>query len=478
MRPNAFIRYALLQGALASFCIAPTDSSASEQRPPNFVIIFADDLGYGDLSCYGHPTIRTPELDRMAAEGMRFTQFYVAASVCTPSRAGLLTGRLPIRNGMCGDHRRVLFQDSTGGLPKSEITIAEELKPRGYATACIGKWHLGHLPEFLPTQRGFNSYFGIPYSNDMRIDPQAKSADNVLLREGVTIDKLRNDPLPGGNVPLMRNDEVIEYPVDQSTLTERYTDEAIRFIEANQKRPFLLYIAHTMPHTPLHIDQQRAGTSSRGIYGDVVQEIDRNVGRVLQTLRDLKLDRHTMVLFTSDNGPWLVRKLNGGSAGLLRGGKGATWEGGMREPAIAWWPGKIKPGVVSEQLGSTLDVFPTLAALANAALPNDHILDGYNLAPVLLENKPSPRNEMFFYRGSQLMAVRKGPWKAHMFTQMAYDGMQKRIKHDPPELYHLDHDPGEHFNVAEQHPDVLAEIAKLVEAHRSNLTPARSQLDN
>jgi arylsulfatase A len=363
-------------------------------------------------------------------------------------------------------------------LPQDEITIARQLKERGYATACVGKWHLGHLPPFLPMKHGFDSYFGIPYSNDMRIDPDAQLAGDIKLRDNVSVESIRDEPLKGGNAPLMRGEEVIEYPADQRALTERYTDEAIRFIETNKERPFFLYLPHTMPHTPLHIAEEHAGKSKRGLYGDVVEELDRNVGRLLQKLRDSKLDQNTLVLFTSDNGPWLAQRGNGGSAGLLRGGKGATWEGGMREPAIAWWPGKIKAGAVTAELGSTLDVFPTLSALAGVPLPNDRPLDGYDLSGLILENKPSPRSEMFFYRGTYLMAVRKGPWKAHLITQNAYGKDLARVEHNPPELYQLEHDPGERYNVAEQHPEVLAKIAKLIEQHKANLKPVPSRLES
>lgn len=422
--------------------------AAAAQSPgglPNIVIIFADDLGYGDLGCFGHPTIRTPNLDRMAAEGMKLTQFYSAASVCTPSRAALLTGRLPIRNGMCGDRRRVLFPNSKGGLPDGEITIAEALKTRNYATCCIGKWHLGHLPKYLPTRHGFDYYFGIPYSNDMR------------------------------PTPLMRNEKVIEEPVDQTTLTKRYTREAVKFIERNKDRPFFVYFPHTFPHVPLFASKDFKGKSLRGLYGDVVEELDWSVGQVLQALRNLGLARKTLVFFTSDNGPWLIRKLNGGSAGLLRGGKGSTWEGGMREPCIAWWPGKIEAGSVSAALACTMDLFPTCLELAGLPLPKDRIIDGVSLVPVLMGERQAVRDVMFYYRGTRLMAVRKGPWKVHFITQAGYG--EKPKKHDPPLLYNLEHDPSEKYDVAKEHPDVIAEIMKVVERHRATVKPVKSQLD-
>ncbi len=419
-------------------------STLAAPRQPNFVVLFADDLGYGDLGCYGHPTIRTHELDRMAAEGMRFTQFYSAAPVCTPSRAALLTGRLPIRSGLCADKPRVLFPFSAGGIPDSEITLAEALKNKGYATICVGKWHLGHLPQYLPTRHGFDAYFGIPYSNDMK------------------------------PTPLMRNEKVIEETAVQETLTPRYTDEAIRFIRKNHDKPFLVYLPYTFPHTPLHASKLFRDTSRRGLYGDVVEEIDWSVGQILATLRVLGLAEHTLVMFTSDNGPWLVRKQHGGSAGLLRGGKGSTWEGGVREPAIAWWPGRIAAGVASHALASTMDIFPTCLALAGAELPTDRIIDGKDLSPVLFGPGGGGHPLLFNYRGTTLMAVRKGPWKAHLITEPGYGG--GRETHDPPLLFHLEHDPSEKYNVAKDHPDVIADLLAEIERHRANLTPAECQL--
>jgi len=417
------------------------------ERPPNFVVIFADDLGYGDLACYGHPTIRTPHLDRMAAEGMLFTDFYAAASVCTPSRAALLTGRLPIRSGMCSDKGRVLFPDSAGGLPQSEITIAEALKTKGYATICIGKWHLGHLPQYLPTNHGFDSYFGIPYSNDMK------------------------------PTVLMRDQKIIENPAEQATLTPRYTDEAIRFIAKNNNKPFFVYLPHTFPHTPLFASQQFKGRSLRGLYGDVIEELDMSTGKILEALKQLGIAEQTLVIFTSDNGPWLTQKLDGGSAGLLRDGKRTTFEGGMRVPAIAWWPGKIKPNTTTHALTSTMDIFTTCLTLAGAELPADRIIDGKDLTPVLLGTGPCQRKTLFYYRGEQLMAVRKGPWKAHLITQggLTRDS-DPAVKHDPPVLHNLHRDPSEQYNVAKENPDVIADILKEVQQHRAGLKRGKCQL--
>jgi arylsulfatase A len=440
----------------------------SASRPPNFVVIFCDDLGYGDVGSFGNPTIRTPNLDRMAAEGQRWTSFYAADSVCTPSRSALLTGRLPIRTGMFSDTRRVLFPDSAGGLPPSEITIAELLKTRGYATAAVGKWHLGHLPEYLPTKQGFDSYFGIPYSNDMDATFKFSSRDEY-------VSFMKNPRREYWNVPLMQNERVVERPADQTTITRRYTDEAIEFIGANRDRPFFLYLAHSMPHMPLFRSKDFENKSARGLYGDVIEELDANIGRVLDTLRRLKLERDTLVVFTSDNGPWALFDEQGGSAGLLRGAKGGTYEGGMREPAIFWRPGAIKPGVVTE-IGSTLDLAPTFWALAGVRAPSDRALDGYDLSPVLLGKGRSPRQTMFYWRGSKLYAVRHGSFKAHFITQPEYGG-GPAVAHETPELYNLDHDPSEKWNVAAEHPDVIAEIRRIAEEHRKSIPPVENQLD-
>ena len=440
----------------------------SASRPPNFVVIFCDDLGYGDVGSFGNPTIRTPNLDRMAAEGQRWTSFYAADSVCTPSRSALLTGRLPIRTGMFSDTRRVLFPDSAEGLPASEITIAELLKSRGYATAAIGKWHLGHLPEYLPTKQGFDSYFGIPYSNDM-------DATFKFSARGEYVNFMKNPKREYWNVPLMRNEQVVERPADQTTITRRYTDEALKFIGANRNKPFFLYLAHSMPHMPLFRSKNFENKSARGLYGDVIEELDANIGRVLDTLRQLKLERDTLVVFTSDNGPWAIFDEQGGSAGPLRGAKGGTYEGGMREPTIFWRPGAIKSGVVTD-IGSTLDLLPTFCAMAGVQAPSDRVLDGYDLSPVLLGKGRSPRETMFYWRGSKLYAVRHGSFKAHFITQPEY-GAEPAVTHETPELYNLDHDPSEKWNIAAERPDVIAEIRRIAEEHKKSIPPVENHLD-
>jgi len=440
--------------------------SLAEEKPqsPNFVIIFADDMGYGDMGIYGHPTIKTPNLDRLAYEGQKWTNFYVAAPVCTPSRAGLMTGRLPIRSGMCSEKRRVLFPDSNGGLPENEITIASALKDAGYSTACIGKWHLGHHSEYLPTSHGFDFYFGIPYSNDM---------DRV---EGGNAEEAYTHPkIDYFNVPLMRNNEVIERPADQTTITKRYTQEAIKFIQQNKEKPFFVYLAHSMPHIPLFRSKEFENTSLRGIYGDVIQELDWSVGQIIKTLKDTGLDKNTIVVFTSDNGPWLIFREQGGSAGLLSGGKGGTYEGGMREPAIFWSPGKIKPGVITD-LGTTMDLLPTFANLANVQLPSDRVYDGYDIYPVLAGSGNSQRDVVFYYRGTEVFAVRKGAYKAHFITQPEYGSNVKTVQ-NPPLLFNLNVDPSEKYNIAEQHPDVIADIQKTLKEHMVSVIPVENQLE-
>lgn len=454
--------------AAAAAADVPEQSDLPER--PNVVVIFCDDLGYGDLGCFGHPTIATPELDRMAREGTKLTQFYTAASVCTPSRAGLLTGRLPQRSGMWGN-RRVLFPDSIGGLPAGEVTIAEKMQEAGYATACVGKWHLGHRPEYLPTEHGFDYYFGIPYSNDMDKVP------------GSPPDAIRNPTIEAFHVPLLegrRGESVreVERPADQRTITRRYTEKAVGFIRDHRDAPFFLYLAHSMPHVPLFRSEAFAERSLAGLYGDVIEELDWSVGQILGELRQQGLDQRTMVVFTSDNGPWLIFDQQGGSAGLLRDGKGSTWEGGMREPTLVWWPGTIPAGISSTALSSTLDLLPTCCRLAGVDPPSDRPLDGFDLTATLVDGAISPRESFFYYRGDELMAVRHGPFKAHLVTQDGYGpGARQPKKHDPPLLYDLGVDPGEQWNVAKDHADVLAEVAALVQTHQADMEIAESQLD-
>jgi arylsulfatase A len=474
MRPPTISRLTVLLLACAALT-GPGEGGAQQPargraNRPNVIVIFTDDQGYGDLGAYGHPTIRTPNLDRMAAEGLKFTQFYASAPVCTPSRAGLMTGRLPVRSGMAGGAGGVLHPFSSGGLPQSEITIAEALKAQGYATGMVGKWHLGHLPQYLPTRNGFDSWLGIPYSNDM--DRVGGAAEYVA--------DIRNPDLPieRYQVPLMRDEQIIERPADQNTITRRYTQEAVRFIRTNRGRPFFLYLAHAMPHLPLFASDAFRGKSPRGLYGDVIEELDWSVGQVLQTLRELDLDERTLVIFTSDNGPWTIFGLGGGSAGLLRGGKGSTWEGGVRVPAIAWWPGTIAPRRVTTALASNMDVFPTAMELTGGTMPRDREIDGVSLMPVLRGQREQVREVLYYYQGSQLYAIRKGPWKAHL-TVPAGQGAASAGATPPkvPQLYDLDADPSEQFDVAAQHPEVIAELQREAERHRATVKSVPSQLD-
>jgi arylsulfatase A len=438
---------------VAACALSPSSARSADVRAPNLVILFADDLGYGDLGCYGHPTIRTPNLDRMAAEGLKFTQYY-GMPVCTPSRAALLTGRLPIRSGL----NRVLFPASTGGIPDDELTLAQALKARGYATMCIGKWHLGHLPPYLPTRHGFDHYFGIPYSNDMDVQ------------------KSNHPP-----IPLMRDESIVEQPADQDTLTLRYTREAVRFIQdrsadARQGHPFFLYMPYAFPHVPLHASEAFRGKSPRGLYGDVVEELDWSVGQVLAAIRDQGLAGSTLVVFASDNGPWLIKKERGGSAGLLREGKGSTWEGGVRVPCLAWWPGTIAPGRVVQDLATEMDWFATGLDLAGARLLADRPIDGVSLVTVLRGTGSSPRDRVFYYLDTNLTAVRHGPWKLHLQTIDPAADQRKPQAHDPPLLFHLTVDPSERIDIAAQHPDIVRELLEEIAAHRRDVKPGKPQL--
>jgi len=457
---RSFFSYAL--GATCALAIA-TSTSAQAPRP-NVIVIYADDLGYGDLGSYGSPTIRTPQLDRMATEGLRFTDFYSGAEVCTPSRTALLTGRYATRSGMAGN-RRVLFPNSQGGLPPAEITMAEALKTAGYATAHIGKWHLGIHEGSRPQDQGFEETYGIPYSNDMDGRPG--------LPRGTS-----GSPTPpedGWNVPLIHNGKVIEQPVDQTTITRRYTEQTIKFIREKKNAPFFIYLAHTFPHVPMFASPAFKGKSRAGIYGDAVEEIDWSTGEILAALRSAGVAENTLVVFTSDNGPWLTMGDQGGSAGLLRDGKGSTWEGGMRVPAIAWMPGKIRPGVTS-QMASVLDLLPTAVSLARTSLPKDLVLDGTNLAPLLFEQKTLTERPLFYYRGNDIFACRLGEWKAHFSTQTGY-GQPQPEHHETPLLFHLGTDPSEKRDVAAKHPEVLARIQALVTKQRASVVPAPPQLN-
>ena len=402
----------------------------------------------------------------MANEGQKWTQFYAAAPVCTPSRAGLQTGRYPVRSGMCGFGYRVLFPDSTGGLPQSEITIARMLKDAGYATHAVGKWHLGHLPRFLPTSHGYDTYFGIPYSNDMDT-----SKDAPPWKEQFADPKSEY-----WNVPLMRGEAIIERPADQTTITERYTQETIKLIRKNRDQPFFIYLAHNLPHVPLFVSKPFEDVSLRGLYGDVIEEIDASTGRILDALREEEgLAENTLVVFTSDNGPWHMYKVQGGSAGLLRDAKGSTWEGGMREPTVFWWPEHIQPAVIMD-VGSTLDLLPTFATLCGGKLPTDRTIDGVDLAGVLLHGESSLRKGMIYYHGDQVFALREGPYKAHFKTKTDFVGQQEPEIHTPPLLYNLEHDPAEKYNIAATHAEVVQRLLQRKLEHESGVKRVPNQL--
>jgi arylsulfatase A len=465
-----------LLGAIAasavSMMLASLPVRAQPQATTNIVIILADDLGYGDLGAFGHPSIRTPRLDEMAAQGQKWTNFYVQP-VCSPSRAALLTGRLPVRSGMYGTPTvtapKVLRDNAAQGLPADEITIAEVLKTRGYATGMVGKWHLGHLPAFLPMRQGFDSWFGLPFSHDMTM---------TVPRDNGYETTAYYDPKPAyWDVPLMRNDDVVERPADHRTLTRRYTDEAVRFIEGNRDRPFFLNVAHSLPHIPLARSADYVGHSAGGIYGDTVEEIDWSTGQILDALRASGVDRRTLVVFTSDNGPWLPFKTHGGSAGPLKAGKGTTWEGGVRTPAIFWWPGTVKPSVVTD-IASAMDLFVAAAKLAEAPLPADRTIDGVDLGAPLRGTGPSPRRVLFYYWDSELRAIRKGNYKAHFTTSGAYGEGSARAEHAPPLLFNLAEDPGERFDVAARHPDLVADLIAEAEGHRKTVAFTQPLFDD
>jgi len=429
--------------------------SQEKQSKPNVIIFFTDDQGYQDVGVFGSPLIKTPNLDKMASEGIKFTDFYAASSVCSPSRAALLTGSYPPRVGV----PKVLWPNLPGGLNNQELTIADMLKTKGYATACIGKWHLGDEAQYLPTAQGFDSYYGIPFSNDMSVNPSSKVSKDIVFREGMTIDSLREKKWRGRKVPLMRQDEVVEYPVDQTTLTKRYTQEAVNFIKENKDEPFFLYVAQTMPHVPLYASPNFKGKSARGLYGDVIEEIDWSMGEILKTLESLGIDDNTLVVFTSDNGPWNLKNGNGGSALPLRGHKFETLEGGMRVPMIAQWKGKIKAGSVIEEVASTIDLLPTIAYLTDAEL-SEKPIDGKNIWTLLSGDEkaksPHSKSGFYYYKETTLEAVRQGDWKL-------------RITKDCVALYNLKDDISENNNVAAAHPKIVKKLQKMMKKFDADL---------
>lgn len=427
---------------------------------PNVIVILADDLGYGDLSCYGSTTIRTPNLDRMAAEGLRLTHFY-AQPQCSPSRAALLTGCYPQRVGIpwvVGPKGPDWTKDKYFvGLNPAEQTLPELLKTNGYATACVGKWHLGHDEAHLPTRHGFDQYFGLPYSNDMVSTAGPDWSD----------------------LPLIEGERVVELNPDQSKLTRRYTDRAVAFIDANRTRPFFLYLAHSMPHVPIFASKRFAGKSGHGPYADVVQELDWSVGEVMKALKKNGLDQNTLVMFTSDNGPWLRQGNHAGSAGGLREGKATTFEGGVRVPTLVRWPGRVPGGAVSAEPAGLIDLLPTLAQLTGASLPRATI-DGRSVADLLLgtPGAKNPRDVTYYFAVHELQAVRKGRWKLHLPHAYEHvvtpnrDGDRSgtvESRRTELALFDLQADPGEQTNVAGQHPDTVRELEQLALTFRDEL---------
>lgn len=455
---------------------------------PNFILLFADDLGFGDLGCYGHPSSLTPNLDRLAAEGLRFTDFYCTSPVCSPSRASLLTGRYQTRSGI---YPGVLYPGSKGGLPLNETTIAEVLKPQGYATAAVGKWHLGlgANGKFLPTRQGFDEYLGIPYSHDMGpcwnltcFPPDVKC---VGLCDVSTV-----------TVPLMHKENIKQQPVHFLDLEKAYSDFATNFIltSVKKKQPFFLYYPSHHTHYPQYAGLGAAGKTLRGKFGDALFELDNTIGTILTTLEKTGVINNTLIFFTADNGPELMRMSRGGNAGPLKCGKGTTYEGGMREPAIAFWPGHIRPGVTHE-MASTLDVLPTFARLAGAKLPQV-MLDGVDMTDLLVSQAKSKRETMMFYPTNPkeeqgLFALRYGKYKAHYYTRGASHsgsvpdqdcpGYAELKAHDPPLLFDLEADPSEHYPLSlEDRPDLktlLEKISKLKEEFEASMVFGESQIE-
>ncbi|MEM7100451.1 MAG: sulfatase [Pseudomonadota bacterium] len=469
---------------------------------PNFVILFADDLGYGDVQSFGHPYIRTPHIDQLAEDGQRWTDFYVAAPVCSPSRAALLTGRLPVRTGQYGQRIGVYFPNEVGGFPAEETTIAEVLTDVGYRTGIFGKWHLGDAPHAWPTRHGFDEWLGLPYSNDMDWVGEPDIDEIVSYSIAGETEKLAASmagrPAKYANPkpeywapPLFKGvrkisgagegegegegqgeyvylDETVERSAHQASLTRRYTEAAIKFMERSQaqNQPFFVYLPYAMPHTPLFRSKEFEGKSLGGRYGDVVEEIDWSVGQIRSAIERMGLADNTLVIFTSDNGPWLTMNTEGGRAGLLRHGKGTTFEGGMRVPTAFWFGERLHKGVVSD-IGSTLDLYRTFAALAGADGAGG--VDGKDLSATLLEGRPSPRTTIAYYRQGELRAYRSGPWKLHFITEGAYRQPPERTEHEIPQLYNLSIDPSERFNVSAQQPQVLKSLLEEVSEHRRNV---------
>jgi len=463
--------------AFALACVvAPQVLEATEK--PNIIVILADDLGYGDLACYGAKDIATPAIDRMAAEGVKCNSFYVSA-VCSPTRASLMTGSHSIRVGIGG----VMFPRNNHGLNPEEITLPELLKDQGYATAIIGKWHLGNEDMFQPLNHGFDYWYGTPASNNQFYYPTIKKyASDCVFREGYTRDGILTRET--ADCPLIRNNVVIEVPADQTQFTQRYTRETVRFMTRNKDKPFFVYLAHNMPHIPLHASEEFVGSSDRGIYGDTIQELDWSTGEILRALKELGLDEDTLVIFTSDNGPNTGK---GGSAGPLKGGKGSTYEGGVRVPFIARWPGAIPAETELDEAITGMDLLPTLTRLAGGDVPDDRIIDGKDIRPLLAgePNAKSPHEAIYYLRGRGVQGIRVGNWKYHIATEKpAKEKKSKRqsVSDRKPgnvtveTLCNLSDDIGEQHNLIDEHPEIVArlkqQIAEFNNELRNNLRPA------
>lgn len=427
----------------------------SQETPPNIIIIFTDDMGYGDLTCYGNQLTNTPHIDRLVKEGIKFTDFYAGASLCTPSRAALLTGTYPVRNNMAVNYRGecVCFPVDEMGLNPKEITIAELLKQKDYNTALIGKWHLGDQKEFLPTRQGFDYYYGIPYSND--------------TGEGRFKWRGSNQTYDQPKIPLMKNETVIEQPVVEHTLTQRYTAESVRYIRANKDEPFFLYYAHTMPHYPISASDKFKGTSANGLYGDVIEEIDWSVGEITKTLEELNILENTIIIFTSDNGA--PRTYNEASNGGMSGYKGTIMEGGCRVPMVISWKGTLPKGKVSGGISSVMDIMPTIAHITGTELPQDRIIDGMNIMELLLypEEAESPHAYFAYYLMDQMKAIRVGDWKLHLPLDEYIDMWGKDLGSRKARLYNLKEDIAENNDLSELYPKKVEEMKVMARVARN-----------
>ncbi|MDE0575913.1 MAG: sulfatase [Opitutales bacterium] len=442
-------------------------TSIHANKTPNVVVIFIDDMGYADIGPFGAKAYPTPHLDRMAKEGRKFTDFYVTQAVCSASRAGLLTGCYNVRVGILG----ALGPKSSHGINANEVTLAEICKQKGYATACYGKWHLGHHKKFLPMQHGFDDFFGLPYSNDMW--PYHPGVLHLPMKE-----RLKKWP----HLPLIEKNKVINPMVtakDQEQLTTQYTERAVSFIEKNKDKPFFVYLPHSMVHVPLYVSEKFKGKSKAGLFGDVMMEVDWSVGRILDTLRKNKLDKDTLVIFTADNGPWLNYGDHAGSAAPLREGKGTMFDGGCRESTLAWMPGTIPPDSVCSEPAMTIDILPTISHLIGAKLPK-HRIDGKNIWPLFTGDKAkSPHKAYYFYYGNQLQAVRAGKWKLHFphgyRTMAGRPGGKGGIPTNYSQakiglsLFDLEKDIGETTDLKDRHPNIMEDLSNLGKAFHANL---------